>query len=253
MAIPVLETWLANNGGAGTATSLVLTKPSGVATGDLLILILGDDADNLTSTNWATPSSPDVWQSGPHFAGDGTADATLTLFWRISDGAEPATVTVTRTLSDEVYGWYLRVSGADATQFHAFLATAGATGSTYTIDGVTTSVANCLIIAAMAEDGGDGGTFTINTGAGWSIVDQENAGTTGNDAAGLFAQRNQASSGAGVDLLIDSGVTDGKAGFQIAILEAGAGPSGRIMSSIAGGGGLAGSGGIAGQGGGLAG
>ena len=46
MAIPVIETSTANNSAGDTATSLTLTKPSGVVSGDLLLIMVGSDVDN---------------------------------------------------------------------------------------------------------------------------------------------------------------------------------------------------------------
>lgn len=216
MAIPVLETdWNANNSGGSLVTSIVLTKPTGTAVDDVLVILVGDDAREGLPHYYDTPTGfTEIIASG-----DGTSDAYIVGFYRVADGTEGTTITVTHGgVADALYGWYMRVSGADTTTpINASLATVGAVGLTYTTDGVTTDEDDCLILGAVAYDGGNGGTFVLDSGAGWSIVDQENSGTGNNNSSGVFLERDQATSGAGVDFVLSASQNDGWAGIQFAI------------------------------------
>ncbi len=213
---PILESWLAANSAGATASSLDLTKPSGVVTGDLLVIMAGsDDATAVAQFTMADGS----WTKDGE-AGTSVADAHIAMFWKISTGDETATQTVSHSVAvDELYGWYLRISGTHAsTPLHASDYTGEiASASSFDITGITTTVDECRVFYALAFDGGDGSPFSI-AGTGWAEIDEENSGTAGTDACGVFGSKDMgATQGETGTATVGSSVTDGASYFQFAV------------------------------------
>ena len=219
---PVLETWLASDTAGATATNLDLTKPSGVVTGNLLIIIVGsDDATDTIQFSMADGA----WTKDGE-AGGGDADAHIGMFWKISTGDETSTQAVTAASADEMYGWYLRLSGAHAsTPIHASDYTGNDVPATsFDIAGVTTTVDECRIFYALGFDGADGDPFSIS-GTGFTETDEHESGTGANDAGGVFGEKDMgATQGATGTATVGTSISDGAASFQFAIAPPTAGP-----------------------------
>lgn len=221
MAVPVLETWTANNTGGLTQTTITLTKPSGVANGDLLIMMVGNDETNASTDGWNAVTG---WTKEFGFA-NATGDSSFAIYWREADGTEGATQDVVNDSNSwESYGWYLRISGADTTTpFHQKGTPAAGSSSSHAISGVTTSIADCLAFYLLAFDGGDGAPFSVS-GTGWAEVDEEQSGTGGTDASGCFGTKDQATAGATGTATVSCSASDGATFVQFAIApDAGAG------------------------------
>mgnify|MGYP000020221597 FL=1 len=162
---PVVDNYTSNFS-SSTVSSLTLTKPTGVTTGDLLILIVGnEDATSSTTFNAITGFTKrteyGVGDSGTKFA----------LYTRVADETEGASVSVTvATGNDYIGGWYLRVTNASSAAPIIGTAVGDALGTSTTRDAVatTSTVANSLAFALAAFDGADA-TWGIS-GTGWGTT-----------------------------------------------------------------------------------
>lgn len=212
MANPVIESWTANNSGSSTVSSITLTKPSGVEVGDLLLVIVGSDWPNSNAWEVETGWTLELELGGP------TPYADLGVYWRIADGSEGASVEIDHDGSANMYGWYIRISGIDTADPIHQTGTAAESSSTSALDitGVTITVSDCLIIYAIAFDGGDAGSFTPSN-SGFSEVDEEYAGTASNEASGSWGYKNMSGTGASGTVTVTMEVSDGCVGIQIAI------------------------------------
>ena len=144
MAAPAYET--SGSGGTTTTTSPTIPKPASLANGNVLYAVVCNGGAN------AEPSSvPSGWTL--------TDSAGIsTTFWAgvyekvITDaGSEPANYTWSG-FTDSCAGAMIRVSGNDTTTpTHVKRAQAN-TNSNVACDSITTTVADCLIIAAVGVD-----------------------------------------------------------------------------------------------------
>lgn len=159
------------------STSHVVNLPAGIVAGQLLLLIAGlDGVPTISATGWTalTGASNTVAVRG---------------LWRIADGSEGSTVTVTSSASEKAEYWVGRISGAHASAAPEH--TAAATG---------TASANIIKPAALTPSWGAANTLWIDIGnwdlsAGASIVSVSqpiryiylHEGTTGaTDGCGLM-------------------------------------------------------------------
>jgi hypothetical protein len=146
VAVPVYESdSTATSPGSGDA-DVTLTKPSGTASGDLLIA-------HIVVTNGTDVAPPDgTWTPISEVTNGSTYDA---AFWKVAGGSEPADYTFGNTSSgDRAAGAMCRISGADGTT------PVNAAGSnSYTGDSaadespsVTTTVGDCLLVLTHGAD-----------------------------------------------------------------------------------------------------
>jgi len=212
---PVLETFLASNGGGSTSSSVVLTKPSGVIAGDLLVLIAmcesgsatAEFSDNLAGWTFAFTG------------GDGNSDAHYGVFWRVATGSEGVSESVTIVNARFNGGFYLRISGAHATNpIDVSLGTIkGAAGADTTINEITTLVDDCLLIYGLSHDGGDGPPFSV-AGAGWvQIAEYFTLQPGTSQSSGCFGTKTLAVAGLSADAVVTAQVADGTGSFQMSI------------------------------------
>lgn len=167
MAAPVYE---ANSYTGAFGTSVAVTKPTGVVSGDLLIGICTSDDTGATADTWSTAESG--WTKEGE-VGDATTDVKAAIFTKIAGGSEPASYTFDATVSTRINAWVLRISGADTTTplNVGLVTTAGSDTTALVITAGTTTVADCLCIAVAAYDGGDSGGFDW-TGTGWTEIEE---------------------------------------------------------------------------------
>lgn len=147
----------AKNSAQSTASvsSLTVTKPSGTADGDLLLLVISHSGD----VNGTAPDS--TWLRAPggyrqSNSSPGSADAVLDVFYKFAS-SEGASYSVGVSASSA--NWAASISafsGVDATI--PFEACAGlhsvSNASAVTIPSVTTFTANTLLLGIVAHDGG---------------------------------------------------------------------------------------------------
>jgi hypothetical protein len=213
MAAPVLESFTSATGVGGDADP-VLTKPANVATGDLLLIFVGNE-DTASSNNTVTPSGFTLLQH----VGDGARDCHALVFYRIADGTEASTVTVQLPNNDEGVAWYLRVSGADTTTpFGSDINTTVAVSTNLTLATLTRDDLNKdqLAFSLCSFDGGDSDMGITNT-SGWDNYNTDRAtSNSALEAAGRYLERRSsgASSSAAWDTQTKTGSGTGPVGSQ---------------------------------------
>ena len=207
MAIPVI---VSSTTSIATANSLTLTIPSGVSNGDLLVILVGNDngaagegfIDN--TTGWTQ-----------HYSyGDGTSDCYMGLYSKIADGTNEDSVTINSTDADDIFGWYLHVTGQNATSpIRVVGASQISVSSSVTVDALTTDTNTySLAVSQMSYDGSDATPFT-ESGTGWTLGDwlQSPDATSGNYASGAYSTKDisTASTTTGTSILTGNGTSDG--------------------------------------------
>jgi len=213
-SVPVIELYTEQWDTSGS-TSLVFSKPTEVQVGELLLIIAVND--DTSATAFTDAGKPSGWNFIVDF-GDTASDSHVGLFWKIADGTEGSSETVTSEGGDEWGGWYVRISGVDTSNpINAVGTATTAAGSSITASAVTTDVDNCLALSFGAFDGGDGYPFTVS-GTDWSKEDDGQSGADGNsDASGVWGKKSMGSAGSTLDASIGASASDGMVGAQIAI------------------------------------
>jgi hypothetical protein len=179
----------------GTGSSLVLDKPTGVAVGDLLLILVGND--NTTNTDqWDNAT---LKPTGFTLIGEGgttNSDVHVASFWRIADATEGASFTVPAQSANSCVGFCIRYSGVDTTT-PIHVASAGNTdlASPFDITGVTTTVDDCLVVCVVIHDGGNVTTFSVS-GTGWTKIDEIFQDTVADATSGAYAERQMSGQGA---------------------------------------------------------
>jgi hypothetical protein len=209
MAVPVVASSTTNS--AGSTATLTMTKPSGVAAGDLLLVICGSEAGGTDGYDTA----PSGWNL-VNYASVGSS-ASVAAFWRIADGGEPSTTDFVQSLTRDSWGFYLRITGADeTTPIHVVGSDYSGTGELHSITGVTTSTADCLAVVVGCAPNVGAYSFSISGWSGASTTSINSGG--GTPCAGFRATKTQASAGATGTAFVDvSPDSFSLTGFQFAI------------------------------------
>lgn len=208
MAIPILESQSFNSGTA--TTSITLTKPTGVASGDLLLIIAGSDPDNTSGPHVNTPSG---FTKIKDF-GDAGTDAHIAAFYRIADGTEGATLSLTTVSATELYGHYIRYSGVD--NISPLNVVSRDFDLEIVLTGVTTTADNCMAFYCLAHDGANGSPFSAS-GVGWIERGDVAVGSSSGGVSGCWGTKEMPTAGATGSVTISPSSTDGTAAFQFAI------------------------------------
>lgn len=223
---------------ASTTHSVTLNKPTGLATGDCVVVVISGRQDDGTSRDLSSEVSFSgftlVSESSAYTA---TAVSRKWVFRKaITDGAgEPASYTFTATGSSanklNLVGIAAAFSGVDtASPVDASSAFDGeVTGATLTFNGVTTTAANTMLVMCGAARRGTP-TATFNDGT--EIAESAQAGTAaagGGTTAymGYLAQAGAGASGDKTATLTESRENDG---LIVALKEAAA--SGLTITSV---------------------
>lgn len=192
MAFPVVETTATSGEGANT-TSHTVTLPSGIVSGDLIVLCFAcDDLGGAIAVSWPAGYNEifDTSSQGTH----------LSVAWRLADGGEGANITVTTNNSETSSHACYRISGQRGVSPPVEVS-AGATGSSVSPnpDSLTPTggAKDYLWIAAHGHDGNL--RTTTGIGANYSSKVSTEVGTLGGCGVGC-AQRdlNAASEDPGV-------------------------------------------------------
>ena len=168
---------------SSTTTSVAVTKPTGVASGDLVIGVArANNASAMSSTDFTTEV----------FDLDAVGGYRLALYYKIAGGSEPASYTFTGTASNNMDAAVIRVSGADTTtpfDTHGTLEDSSEADSTCNAPAITTAGDNYLVLRMATPDGA---VVTCSTTPDTEIVRveqlgvsykiQASAGTTGTGA-----------------------------------------------------------------------
>ena len=211
------------------ATSIDLTEPTGVASGDTLVVIVMNDAAN-AGAQWDDSANKPTGFTLINEAGDATCDTHIAAFWRVSDGTEGTPLNVPVASSSAQEGWYLRITGAHAS---APLDVTGVdvstSGTSHAITGVTTTVDNVLAFYGIASDGGDTGPHSV-AGTGWSESDEDGVGTTDRLHAS-YGSKDQTTAGATGTATVTTSSSDGACSFQFGIAPTASGIAMPILDS----------------------
>lgn len=230
MALPVIETYTSNT--ALGSSSLALTKPSGVSVGDMLLIIVGnDDATNTQQFDTFVDGDGCTWTLIKE-QGNAACDCHIAAFYRTADGTEGSSVSVPAQSADDIYGWYIHITGARklGSPIHKTGQVNTTNGANHIYPSLETVFKDCLAFAVFAYDGSDGNPFTVS-GTGWSKEDELEAGTGSANGSGAFAIKEMTDPGDSEDVTFTSSVNDGGCGFQFAIARDGA-PSVEVKESI---------------------
>lgn len=131
-----------------TTTSVTITKPTGTISGDLLIACVTNG-----SANAAPPTVPDGWAL---LVGQGGTTWWGGIYYLAAGGSEPADYTWSG-FTDSCTGVMIAVSGADTSSpFDGFTSAPNVGTATPGCPGITTTVADTLIVGACAEDDNNG-------------------------------------------------------------------------------------------------
>lgn len=181
-----------------TNTTLTINKPSGVVTGDVMIVNIsqtGNTGTNASRTGWTLIAG--AQQGGT----SGTRRSTI--LYRKADGTEGTSFAFTLgSGTSAAVGSIIAFSGVDASVFDATPGSLSTGGSnTASATGITTSSANAAVIFLAGAGGSstiysnwsgttpsiveimDFGGSSVSVGAAWGI--RATAGTTGNRTVGL--------------------------------------------------------------------
>lgn len=186
MSVPVVASSSSNTLGSGT--SLAITKPSGLASGDLLVAFV-------VANGTPTLGTPAGWTAIGSQVTDGFSACRAHRWWKKADSTDAAATdfTFTRSTSGSMAGGILRITGFDdvsASPVNVTATGSATSGTSQTSPAVTTTVADCLILRAM---GTDSNTTTITTAG---VTDVWNvAQTNARHALGTEPQASAGSTG----------------------------------------------------------
>lgn len=176
MAVPVIEGFTSATGSGSASPS----KPSGVTAGDLLLLLVG--SDNITGgQDFAVPSGWTLLDE----VGDTVTDCHVAIMWRVADGTEGSSQTVTDTSgSTDIGVFYLRISGTAQSSslifdtVDSYVSTADTTNFTQGNVPSTYDNHDGLLLGVVSYDGGDG-VIGTDSDAAWSDSDASNTDSNG--------------------------------------------------------------------------
>lgn len=211
--VPVLESY-SSFASTVEQTDIVLSKPSGVVSGNFLVMLVGNE----DQTSTAQFSAHTGWTQGSS-VGSPTSDVHGSWYWRVANGSEASTETVVAQSADYCAGFYLRFSGAASAVEGSSVQRSNA--FTHIANSFTTTINNTLAIAFCSFDGAD--TADLETsGTGWpsgTITAGQYVETGGvNNGLGFgFVTKTVATAGASEDCTFTASVSDGATLFQIGI------------------------------------
>lgn len=159
MAIPNYQTF--NEGKSAGGTTVVVTKPTGVVEGDLLIGVLVSDGKNETHFSPESDSWDDVLVNQT----DGSA-LTVSIWQKKAEGSEPANYTFGCGSTEALYAFVIRIDGQHATTPIDTNSVAGTgSGISATCPDITTQYADELVLRIFGADHGD-----VTVDGGWASV-----------------------------------------------------------------------------------
>lgn len=207
-------TFISNTGNQFSSNSLTLTKPNDVNSGDLLIIIVGNDNETNTAQWDNTTNKPSGFELIKE-GGDTTSDSHMAMFWRIADGTEGATVDISAQSTNDYIGFYIHIAGThQTTPIVAVGATNIIVSTNITLNGVTGG-ADDLGIYGNAFDGADGDPFSASGG---SWIKREDRGFGSNvGVSGSFGTNIYSSISSQNATITSVGPSDGFVGWQIRI------------------------------------
>jgi hypothetical protein len=166
----VRESW---DSAWGNSSNFTIPKPTGVTTGDFLLIICCNDKATATHEMqiYESGSLDTDWTKIAEY-GDSSSDAHVAAFWKISDGADGTPTVYQGASSYDCVGWFFRFSGVHSTSpIDAYTGNQSTTSaSSFNMASLSHS-AETYGVAASAWDGGDVRPLTM-TGSGWSELEE---------------------------------------------------------------------------------
>jgi len=225
---PVIKCWKNTNSGGSTTTSLTIDKPTGASydggddpgninSGDLLIIICGND-DSTNTAQWDDSSTKPSGFNLLYTTGNSTIAAHFAVFYRVADTTEGTTVDVPSTSSNEMWASYICISGWSGDTGDLIVNTHAGDGTPTPlyIPAITITTADTLCIALAAFDGADSGGFTWTSP--YTKREEIYSGSGGNDASGTWASRVMTGTGSTGEAEVTYVSTgDGMIGLQFGI------------------------------------
>lgn len=144
MAIPVVAS--VGAAAAGIGTSFSTNAPSGVSTGDMLILSVGTSV----ATSITTPTGWTLIDA----VSEGFGTCRQALYYRVADGTSDDTPTVSITSPNDYCAFIVRITGAASSPVDVKATGSGTASTTPTLPSVTTLVANDLALCSMTLNSG---------------------------------------------------------------------------------------------------
>ncbi|MGH9121413.1 MAG: hypothetical protein ACRDYC_05635 [Acidimicrobiales bacterium] len=129
MSLSIVGSSSATTGASTSATSIALTKPSGVAFGDLILLVVGAAATSALGT----PSAPSGFTAVSPVSSGTTTARQIAVFYRVANGAEASTFSVGISTGAGASGWCIVIRGAAVTPFDPTPSNSGVLTSSTTI------------------------------------------------------------------------------------------------------------------------
>ena len=204
MAVPVIESY---TDVSHTGTSFDVTKPTGLAVGDLLLAIIAKDDD-------ITMAPPAGWTTDFDGSGNASQACASFAFHKVADADDVAASVFNFTGDNEDYvGRLYRISGVDTTTPIDAVDATGTVGTTATPQAVaiTTQTDDALCFAFTGMDDNDV-PYTLET-AGWTVDVNTDNTTTGI----VIARKSLASAGTTGAVDFTTNASDGWVASQIAI------------------------------------
>ena len=190
MAAPVIASTPTTAVTSGNQTSLTINKPTGVASGDLLVGIVQADA----GTTWTDPTGwthdANTFDSSDS---SGAGSTQTRMSYRVADGTEGASFQWSSGTSRGLCGIIYRITGQAASAFitKAIDTTQTSFSSTATSPSLACPTNHCLVLWGGSLDN----TRTISSVSGATLtVNQDVAGGFANNGV-LFATGNSTDSG----------------------------------------------------------
>ena len=218
MTLPVIDNFTYNR---ATSGALSLTEPTGVVSGDGLVIIASAEVTNPGGDIFTT--LPTGFTKIAE-AGDNNSDVNTAAWYRVSDGAESSPISITHGGNGDSGGWYIRITGVNATMLQVVGAVLeGGNSATAIIPSLTTTAADALVIYACGSDGADtaNSTQTVAPDPPWTLQDTKRSpnASTNSGVGQSWGYRDMASIGASgtATVTLTSPFTDGRAAFQFAI------------------------------------
>jgi len=203
-----------------TGATITLTKPANIVSGDLLLIIVGND-DNTNTAQWNNSTLKPTGFTMINEAGSKSPDAHVAAFYRLADGTEGATVAVPSATNADYWGYYMRITGVDQTNPIDVLGVDYLVNNlaSHAVTALTTTVPNTLAFYVLSADGGDTFPFSVS-GTGWIESAEIRAGVGATNSAGTWGTRAMATAGNTGVATVAMNVIDGASGFQFALTPA---------------------------------
>ncbi len=189
---------------------VTVTKPAGVSSGDLLLIIAANDR-----------GSAEAWGSITGFTefiniGDSITDCQMAAWWRIADGTEGASEYVSGSNEKDYLAWYMRVTGAhQTTPINGIGSQAGVgAGTSINVGAASGTATKPLTFCIAAFDGAD----TTLSFSGGDITEEDflKVGTSSSAVCGIFGTN----AGESTSQTVNSTTSDGIVGIQFEVANA---------------------------------